>query len=697
MSVRLPAGSRSPGTYPMVAHAPAVAAVHTPVAAPPVSAPAGCSADQLQAFLSQATAQLAQSQAQAQQGRVQPRAQAQAQVQAQVQALAAAYSQQLQPQSQQHQQQQLQIQQQQLQIQQLTQMLQQVLQQQQAGAQDGGSNRAARPMTEDSSVPAAVRRAFTPPPRLQSPAAHAQARARGFTPPPRGGTPPRVNTPPRAFQGKSLAEWAGFTSPATDGPQALTAAASSQPPWSSMPSVRGQAQTAPVTARDLRAPTKASDMARGRLAKNPSWGHLPSEAAVSSSSSTAPCAASMKNGAASAGPQTVRELLRATERPKAHGTPALERYLEGLSNGSYAAGGVDEPLLRAPRRSAPAGAISQASPPMVVALDVDEVLVAYMDGFRKWLCYQRPEGPHDTTSVFHEAHDPVSPWRLRFAGEGGLDNLEAVPGAAEALARLRVAGVRLEAVTSRPPSMRSSTEALLLRLYPADTFAAFHFVGGGEKGKTCRSIGAVAIVDDQLPNVIDCSSCGVVSILFNLDGEYPWSHCDPAELPSRAYLAESWEVTCEYLFSVLQLREAQRSANAGEGFPGALNGAYAGWNGGSEALQAKAQQLVLGEPHELYQQQQSPAVPSRGLVELSAQQAPLAASPPPGNEEMSQLQSSLFGFPERHLRSPEAMPGRYPGRVYQPVYGMAGAYPLAAAAAAAAADEEEESGMCSVT
>jgi len=202
-----------------------------------------------------------------------------------------------------------------------------------------------------------------------------------------------------------------------------------------------------------------------------------------------------------------------------------------------------------------------------VALDVDEVLVCYMEGFRKFLARERPEGPLDTQSVFREAHDPNSPWRHEFAANGGLDNLDAVPGAIAALRRLKLAGVRLEVVTSRPPGMRQSTEELLGRIFLPGTFSDMHFVSGGEKGRTCKSIGALALVDDQIPNAIDANNCGVISVLFDFGGSYPWSVCNPEDLPAGVMRLESWAATSEYLLSALPFSTNHGSAAGGNGNP----------------------------------------------------------------------------------------------------------------------------------
>lgn len=102
--------------------------------------------------------------------------------------------------------------------------------------------------------------------------------------------------------------------------------------------------------------------------------------------------------------------------------------------------------------------------------------------------------------------------------------------------------------------MRRSTEELLLRCFPAGTFAAAHFGSRDGKGATCNRIGACAIIDDQIPNVIDTSRCGVISVLFDHEGGYFWNRCNVEDLPPGVHRFESWEATCEFLFTALQLR-----------------------------------------------------------------------------------------------------------------------------------------------
>ncbi|CAK0843914.1 unnamed protein product, partial [Prorocentrum cordatum] len=79
------------------------------------------------------------------------------------------------------------------------------------------------------------------------------------------------------------------------------------------------------------------------------------------------------------------------------------------------------------------------------------------------------------------------------------------------------------------------------------------------QGLTCNAIRALALVDDQIPNALDACQCGVVSVLFDLDGSYPWSVCDPEELPREVRRLESWADTCEFLLAELRLGQTLRA------------------------------------------------------------------------------------------------------------------------------------------
>lgn len=189
----------------------------------------------------------------------------------------------------------------------------------------------------------------------------------------------------------------------------------------------------------------------------------------------------------------------------------------------------------------------------VVAVDIDEVICRYVDGFRRFLeRIGHGLGSWDAqpAALFKEAHDPRSALRAAFARSGGLDLLDEVQGAVAGLTRLRAAGVRLEAVTTRPGAMRATTERLLRRLLPADTFAAVHHVQPGQKGRVCSQLGAQVLIDDQIPNAKDAATSGVSAILFDYQGEYWWTHTG-GELPTGVTRFQSWNAVVDRVFEIV--------------------------------------------------------------------------------------------------------------------------------------------------
>jgi len=155
---------------------------------------------------------------------------------------------------------------------------------------------------------------------------------------------------------------------------------------------------------------------------------------------------------------------------------------------------------------------------------------------------------------------------------GGLDLLDEVPGAVAGLARLRSAGLRLEAVTTRPAALRASTERMLKRLLPADTLAAVHHVLPGEKGVVCNRLGATILIDDQFPNVKDAAASGVSALLFDLEGKYWWNKTCGA-LPAGVTRVRSWNAVVDSILETLALGPGHRVGAAKPLYETALLGA----------------------------------------------------------------------------------------------------------------------------
>merc|ERR1712025_1143996 len=117
----------------------------------------------------------------------------------------------------------------------------------------------------------------------------------------------------------------------------------------------------------------------------------------------------------------------------------------------------------------------------------------------------------------------------------------------QALRRLHTAGIRLEVVTSRSPDLRAITECTLQRRFPG-MMQDIHFTNGAPKGLTCQRIGAAVLVDDMPANVADAVSSGIPAVLFDLDGQYPWSK-QPGTPHSGIYgvRLQSWNATADWI------------------------------------------------------------------------------------------------------------------------------------------------------
>lgn len=72
-----------------------------------------------------------------------------------------------------------------------------------------------------------------------------------------------------------------------------------------------------------------------------------------------------------------------------------------------------------------------------------------------------------------------------------------------------------------------------------------HFINGAPKGLICQRIGAAVLVDDMPANVADAVSSGIPAVLFDLDGQYPWSK--KPGTPDSVVRLQSWNATADWI------------------------------------------------------------------------------------------------------------------------------------------------------
>jgi len=74
-----------------------------------------------------------------------------------------------------------------------------------------------------------------------------------------------------------------------------------------------------------------------------------------------------------------------------------------------------------------------------------------------------------------------------------------------------------------------------------------HFINGAPKGLICQRIGAAVLVDDMPANVADAVSSGIPAVLFDLDGQYPWSKGSKAPYSASVVRLQSWNATADWI------------------------------------------------------------------------------------------------------------------------------------------------------
>lgn len=125
-------------------------------------------------------------------------------------------------------------------------------------------------------------------------------------------------------------------------------------------------------------------------------------------------------------------------------------------------------------------------------------------------------------------------------------NQPVIPGAQEALPKLRGLGFELVVVTSRQFKIAQDTRMWLEHNFPKGTFkdVAFGNHWGLEghkvtKKELCQKLGASLLIDDSLSYIQEVSQCGIKGLLFDLDGKYPWNKT--SELPVGVTRVHSWD------------------------------------------------------------------------------------------------------------------------------------------------------------
>lgn len=185
---------------------------------------------------------------------------------------------------------------------------------------------------------------------------------------------------------------------------------------------------------------------------------------------------------------------------------------------------------------------------MKIAIDVDEVLAEYQNGFIEF--HNKYYGTNLKRHHFAKSYKLEDAWGgtedeaidkvYHFYQTKDFKKMEPVPGAIEAVRKLAQKH-DLFVVTSRQNFASPVTLEWLDKHFP-DTFSgilfANHFAKEGapkDKSEICKEIGAELLIDDSLTYAKDCAKKGIKVKLF----DRPWNQTE--NLPKNIQRVFSWQ------------------------------------------------------------------------------------------------------------------------------------------------------------
>jgi 5'(3')-deoxyribonucleotidase len=190
----------------------------------------------------------------------------------------------------------------------------------------------------------------------------------------------------------------------------------------------------------------------------------------------------------------------------------------------------------------------------VIAVDVDEVLFPCVREFTAFHNGRYQTSITPDQFLTYEYQDVLglstaeTVQRLFEFHEQDCLHVEPLEEAQDALGKLSES-YDLQIITARDPQFEKSTREWLDKNFSgifSDIFAIGHAAVIKEapsKLTQCRSIGAVALIDDSVKHVNSCAEGGVKGILF---GDYSWNQTKPGELHGNAIRCVNWLAVGKY-------------------------------------------------------------------------------------------------------------------------------------------------------
>jgi len=169
-----------------------------------------------------------------------------------------------------------------------------------------------------------------------------------------------------------------------------------------------------------------------------------------------------------------------------------------------------------------------------VAIDIDEVLVAFVEPMARWkgLKMPRRRGYNYVYREMFNLTEYESKQMVReFYRSETFKGLGPLPGSQKALETLRARGSTLYAVSGRHQSVRDTTTTWLDLHFPGvfhdlvltDSFTDYEIA----KVDVCRALDLDTIIDDSAHNCLSCAYGGMTAVHFAGSGGslYPWCEC----------------------------------------------------------------------------------------------------------------------------------------------------------------------------
>lgn len=189
---------------------------------------------------------------------------------------------------------------------------------------------------------------------------------------------------------------------------------------------------------------------------------------------------------------------------------------------------------------------NKSNPKPVLAIDIDEVLVPFMQSFfqfhnAKYGTKLKLTPDMDYHGVHREIGDTIEQFQRKidsFVETESYRNGRPLAGAAQVIRRLK-SRYELVVITARPESVRERTEQWV-RVHFAETFAHVHFAELDQDNRlgkmgALRRTGASVLIDDNLSHLEEAAGEGIRGVLF---GDYPWNQA--VELPAGVMRVKDW-------------------------------------------------------------------------------------------------------------------------------------------------------------